>query len=250
MEKFVALRQIEGKDYRSQTRNLRRFDCFLVRKKWKGRWLPRNVIDDYSLSQAHVAPSARRTEMSVVRQFCLYLSLFEPRCYVPDGVWAGDPSILRIPFVFTKSQICNLLAGARELPPWPYSLRPHMYQTLFGLLYTTGIRIGEALALNVDDIDLQSQRLLIRKGKFGKARWVPFSASTACRLEDYLKRRQRDAPSSADAPLFISWKSERLAHRTADNNFWLVMRAAASPNKAVPVLRFTACATPLPAIAF
>jgi len=225
MEKFVALRRIEGKDYRSQTWNLKRFDSFLARQNWKRRWLPREVIDDYILSRARVAPSARRTEMTAVRQFCIYLSLFEPRCYVPEGVWAGDPNVLRIPFVFTKSQICDLLAGARELPQRPYSLRPHMYQTLFGLLYTTGIRVGEALALNVGDIDLHSQRLLIRKGKFGKARWVPFSASTACRLQDYLKRRLRDAPSTADAPLFISWKTERLAHRTADNNFWLVMRA-------------------------
>jgi site-specific recombinase XerD len=225
MEKFVALRRIEGKDYRSQARNLKRFDSFLSRRKWKGRWLPREVIDDYSLSQAHVAPSARRTEMSVVRQFCIYLSLFEPRCYVPDGVWAGDPSVLRIPFVFTKPQICDLLDRARELPQWPYALRPHMYQTFFGLLYTTGIRVGEALALNVDDIDLRLQRLLVRKGKFGKARWVPFAASTACRLQEYLDRRLRVAPSTAEAPLFISWKAERLAHRTADNNFWLVMRA-------------------------
>jgi integrase len=100
-----------------------------------------------------------------------------------------------------------------------------MYQTLFGLLYVTGMRVGEALALNVGDIDLRMRRLLIRKGKFGKSRWIPFLASTAARLEQYLKRRLQVSPADAEAPLFVSWKSERLGHRTVDNNFWVIMRA-------------------------
>jgi integrase len=98
-----------------------------------------------------------------------------------------------------------------------------MYQMLFGLMYVTGIRISEALALNVGDIDLRQRRLLIRRGKFGKARWITFLASTASRLERYLDHRLRLFPATAEEPLFVSWKAERLSHGTASNNFWLAM---------------------------
>jgi len=231
MEKFVALRQMEHKHYGSQVRNLIRFDRFLVRQHWKKRWISRDIIDQYDRSKLHVAPSAHRVEMSVVRQFCRYLTHAEPRCYVPDCGQTGVMANLRIPFVFTESQVRSLLARASELPSGTFPLRPQMYQTLFGLLYVTGMRIGEALALNVDDIDLRMRRLLIRKGKFGKARWIPFLASTASRLEEYLKQRLQLFPAGTDAPLFISWKAERLSHQTAGNNFRRVMRADGFPKQ-------------------
>lgn len=231
MEQFVALRHIEGKVYRSQTWNLIYFDRFLVREKWKGRWISREIVDDYLLSQNHLAVITRRTTMSTVRQFCRYMSQFEPRCYVPDSLWTGGEENAHIPFVFTESQVCSLLARAGELQPKPSCIRPYTYQTLFGLLYTTGIRISEALALNVGDIDLKSPRLLIRNGKFGKARWIPLSPSTASKLEKYLYRRQKALPCSMEAPLFISWKSRRLSYTTAGNNFRLILRACGIPKQ-------------------
>ena len=82
-----------------------------------------------------------------------------------------------------------ILQAARALPP-PGSLRPKTCATLFGLLYTTGLRCGEAFALNLSEVNLAERVLFIQKGKFGKSRWVPISASTAGALERYLEERR------------------------------------------------------------
>ncbi|OQX05679.1 MAG: hypothetical protein BWK76_27165 [Desulfobulbaceae bacterium A2] len=224
---FVALRRMEGKDYGSQTWNLVYFDRFLCRVNWKQRWISRELIDDYRLSHRHLAAGTRKVMMSVVRQFCRYLSQFDPRCCVPDGdrrAVSPDPAI---PVVFTQAEVCELVARAGDLPPYPssFSLRPRLYQTLVGLLYTTGMRIAEALALNIGDLDLRLPRLLIRKGKFGKARWIPLSHSAADKLEEYLKERLRTSPAPAQAPLFISCRAQRLSYDTVYANFRRILRA-------------------------
>jgi site-specific recombinase XerD len=227
MRNFAALRQMEGKDYGSQTWNLVYFDRFLRRVKWKRRWISRELVDDYCLSKRHLSAGTRGVMLSVVRQFCRYLSQFDARCYVPDGERRAVSPEQSLPFVLTQAQVCELLARAGELPvsPSSFSLRPCLYQTLVGLLYTTGMRIAEALALNIGDLDLRLPRLLIRKGKFGKTRWIPLSHSTAGKLDEFLKQRSRIAPASTDSPLFISCRADRLSYDTAYATFRRILSA-------------------------
>jgi site-specific recombinase XerD len=226
MREFVALRRMEGKGYGSQTWNLVYFDRFLCRAKWKQRWISRELVDQYCLSKRHLRLGTRGVLLSVVRQFCRYLAQFDARCYVPTDVRRTVCAEHTIPFVFTERQVCELVIRAAELPVYPssFALRPCLYQTLVGLLYTTGMRIAEALALNIGDLDLRRPRLLIRKGKFGKARWIPLSHSTASKLEAYLQQRLRIAPALTDSPLFISCRAQRLSYDTAYGAFRQILR--------------------------
>jgi len=72
--------------------------------------------------------------------------------------------------LYTATEIDQLLAAAAALPS-PDTLTPHMYRTLIGLLVATGLRISQALALQIED--LRDDGLLIRKTKFQKTRLVP-----------------------------------------------------------------------------
>ncbi len=119
----------------------------------------------------------------------------------------------RLPYIYSTTEISVLLAKASKLPP-NSSLLPYTYNTLFGLLYTTGIRIGEALAVNLADVYLSRQRLHIRDGKFHKARWVPLSPSTCNMLRNYIDKRVAVLASASDDPMFISLRKNRLAHST------------------------------------
>lgn len=66
------------------------------------------------------------------------------------------------------------------------------YRVIFELLYSTGLRIGELEALNIGDLDLNSRMLLVRKGKFGKERYVPMNETSAKLLKKHLKGRLTD----------------------------------------------------------
>lgn len=211
MERFVALRRLSGTDYQSQTRLLVYFDDFLVREKYKAEFISREIFEHYLTSLSHLAPRTLCNRVSVVSQFFRFLSQFKPLSYLPEPIRCKASS--RLPYIYSTSQVSVLLAKASRLPPGS-SLLPHTYTTLFGLLYTTGIRVGEALTMNLADVYLNRQRLHIRDGKFHKARWIPLSPSTCDMLRSYIDKRVDLLPSASDDPLFISLRKKRLAHST------------------------------------
>jgi integrase len=85
--------------------------------------------------------------------------------------------------------------------------------TLIGLLYATGLRIGEALNLTLADINLRHRMIEVRRGKFGKSRYVPLSPSTANHMKAYLERRRKAGFSTAPtAPVFLNVIGKRYGH--------------------------------------
>lgn len=70
------------------------------------------------------------------------------------------------------------------------SLRPHTYSTLISLLWVSGLRIGEALRLNLEDVNTDNAVLHIRQSKFLKSRLVPLTLSAASALETYRRCRK------------------------------------------------------------
>lgn len=125
--------------------------------------------------------------------------------------------------LYTVTEIQRLMAAAGQLPP-AASLRPQTYRTLLGLLSSTGLRIGEAFALNLEDFHEDQQSLYIAQGKFRKARWVPLSPSTHDALRQYVQRRQRSIPNTPDAPLLVNLRGRRLCHPTVYHTFRQLLR--------------------------
>lgn len=228
MKGFVALRRLAGTDYQSQTRLLIYFDAFLVKEHFHQPCLTREIIQRYLNSLSRLHPRTRYNRFSVVSQFARYLSRFEPQSYLPETPPSTKSQTSRIPYIFTQTQIRVLLAEASKLPP-NHSLRPHTYRTLFGLLYTTGLRIGEALALTLKDFYPLSMRLHIREGKFHKPRWVPLSPSTSAILQHYIDQRQQLLPSTQDAPLFISLRHRPLDPSTVYQTFCTLLQQCRIP---------------------
>ena len=87
--------------------------------------------------------------------------------------------------------------------------------TLIGLLYSTGLRIGEALKLTLGDVDLQERILTVKLTKFRKSRYVPLSPSTAKALTTYLDRRaSAGILTTPQAGVFSSCQTGRAYHAT------------------------------------
>jgi len=218
IRRFIDLQRLSGTDYKSQARLLEYFDRFLVEKKVVSPRMSRRIIDEYQQSLSRLAPRTRYNRSSVVRQLCMYLSRTDPLCYVPEAVRNISSRTSRQPYIYSRSEVRALLTAASELPPSD-SLRPHTYRTLLGVLYSTGIRIGEALALNLDDFHEAEQRLYIAEGKFRKERWTPLSASAARALHEYVRKRRRMAPRTPESPLFLGRQMCRLTHGMVKNVF-------------------------------
>ncbi len=219
---FLAFRRVGGIDSKSDLVLLRAFDRFLAQQEFRAPWPTRELITDYLASIGHLNPRTQHNRLCLIRQFCRYLRQFEPQCFVPEDMLPRQPPRLHDAHIYSETEIQAILQAARELPP-PGSLRPKTYATLFGLLYTTGLRCGEAFALNLSDVNLVDQVLFIHQGKFGKSRWVPICASTARVLEHYLEARSRAAPPQPQSPFFITRNAARLYHTNVERAFRQVL---------------------------
>jgi integrase len=220
---FVTFKRLGNIDAHGQIRMLRPFDRFLYQEGFHSRWPTREVVERYIATTQYLHPGSRENRFSVVRQFCRYLRQFEPECFVPDKMLTAPRRPSQVPHIYSEPEIKDILAVARELPP-SGSLRPKTYYTLFGLLYTTGLRCGEAFALNFSDVDFKQNLLFIRKGKFGKSRWVPISPSTSEVLQRYIEQRTLVAPATSEQPLFITPTGRRLYHTNVDLAFRQVLK--------------------------
>jgi integrase len=231
---FLAFQRWGNIDSPSQLHLLRYFDRFLYQEDFQGPWPTRQVIERYMATAQHLHPGTRQNRFSIVRQFCRYLRQFEPHCFVPARALSPPRRPSRIPHIYTETEIQAMLQAARQLPPVG-SLRPKTYSTLFGLLYTTGLRCGEAFALNLSDVDFRQRLLFVRKGKFGKSRWVPLSPSTSTTLKGYLEERLRGFPATSEDPFFVTPTGRRLYHTNVDLAFrQVLMRCGLRGGKGCP----------------
>ena len=110
------------------------------------------------------------------------------------------------------------MAEATRLPS-PTGLRASTYTTLIGLLASTGLRPGEALALDTPDVDLQHGVLTIRETKFGKSRCVPVDESTRLAIERYARGRDKLCAVPQTDAFLISERSRALTSCAARRTF-------------------------------
>ena len=218
IQNLIKLRQLCGRDYRSQGRLLGYFDHFLVQEKVKKARITRQIIEEYQSTLSHLTPRVQANRICAVRQLCLYLTRDDPHTFIPEPMKTIWGYTAHKPHIFSCSELHRLLDGALELPP-DGSLRPYTYHTLLGLLYTTGIRISEALALNLESFHTSKQCLYIAQGKFRKARWVALSDSTSQVLQPYIDRRLGKKPNTPEDPLFLHRYGRRLSYPSVYNTF-------------------------------
>ena len=156
--------------------------------------------------------------LSAVRGFARFMCPFDPRTEVPPTELLPYRYHRKSPHIYTDEELRRVLAGALQLWP-PSSIRPRTYFALFGLFMVTGLRIGEAINLELRDVDLQQRLLTVRGGKCGKDRLVPIHPSTCDVLADYKQRRARLLAGRCEEHFFVSRKGTRLSKRGVHNTF-------------------------------
>ena len=93
------------------------------------------------------------------------------------------------PYVYSNGELRRLLEATAILRAGHSRHVPAMYRTLILLLYGTGMRIGEALRLTLQDVDLTERIITVHGTKFFKTRLVPIGPKLADELAAHLERR-------------------------------------------------------------
>jgi integrase len=147
--------------------------------------------------------------LSAVRGFAVYLHALDPVHEVPATDLLPQQPCRARPYLYSQDDVVALLAATATLRT---PLRRATFATLIGLLAVTGMRVGEAITLDRDDLDLAAGRLLVRHAKFGKTRELVLHPSTVDALHRYLRLRDRLAPGPGTAAMFVSTAGTRLLY--------------------------------------
>jgi integrase len=168
--------------------------------------------------------------LSAVRGFALYLHAIDPAHEVPAADLLPQRSLRASPYLYSDADLAALIAACSTLRD---PLRQATFATLIGLLAVTGLRVGEAIALDRDDVDLRAGRLTVRHGKFDKARELALHPSTVQALRAYQRLRDRLAPATGTAAWFVSLAGTRLLYCNVHHAFHrLVGLAGLTPRSA------------------
>ena len=150
-------------------------------------------------AQGASTPNQRVRKLRMVCNLANWLHAEDVRHEVPHPDVLGQRSSRRpTPHLMSTAQIRKLLAAAMEKGP-KGTLNPLTWHYLFGLIGATGLRLGEALALTLDDVSADG--LVVRDTKFGKSRLVPLHETTSNALECYLQARLK--VNTKDIHLFV-----------------------------------------------
>jgi integrase/recombinase XerD len=162
--------------------------------------------------------------ITAVRGFARYLSGTDPSTEVPPlGLVPYHQRRGQI-FLYSDADISAIMAAAKETIPQP--LRAATYHCLIGLLAAAGLRIGEAIKLDRDDIAWTESVLHIRETKFGKSRLVPLQDSVMSALREYDTLRDQLMPRPRDPAFFVSLTAKRLIYAVVCPTFRTLVDAA------------------------
>jgi integrase/recombinase XerD len=216
IQDYLALRRSLGFKLRDAGICLAKFAAFLEARG--ATHITTQLALEWAQQNSSADSSTWAQRLSYVRGFTRHHVASDPQTEIPPpGLLPFRPHRAR-PYLYSEAEIAQLLHCARELPPVG-GLRPLTYHCLLGLLSVTGLRIGEAIRLQLEDVNLQDGLLTIRGTKFGKSRLVPIHGSTQAVLAGYQACRKRCvAGRGASSFFFVTSRGHQLdigdVHRT------------------------------------
>jgi integrase len=154
--------------------------------------------------------------LGAVRGFARYLHAIDPDAEIPPTDLLPARTHRSTPHLYADADIIALMAAARTLRN---PLKATTFETFIGLIATCGLRGGEAMRLDRDDLDLDHALLTVRDSKFGKSRQLCLHPTTVHALHDYSLRRDRLCPHPTTPSLFVSTTGARLCHATVQPTF-------------------------------
>lgn len=161
------------------------------------------------------------SRLGVVRGFARYLCALDSRHGVPPASLLPDESHRATPHIYSTLEIVALMRAARTITS---PLRAASTEALIGLLASSGLRVGEALALDRNDVDLGAGLLTIRHAKFNKTREVPLHSTSVTALRDYARRRDELMSRAPGPSFFVSASGTRVLYCNFQRIFHQLVR--------------------------
>lgn len=204
MTQYLQLKKSLGIKLRGFEYNFRQFDRLTIDRNETSVGISKELAEAWSGKRPNEGPGTRYCRLSHFSLFAKYLCDLGFPSVIPE-VPKSTSSFT--PYIFTEGQILQLFTITDSFIP---RVRTHdcsykVLPTLYRLLYCTGLRISEALALNDKDVNLNKGYLKIGSSKNGQERMLPISSSMAdvCLKYRQLNKSAMDKRSTGQRQFFV-----------------------------------------------
>lgn len=177
----------------------------------------------WSVLPPKAQPARYAQRLCVVRGFARYLSATDPAVPVPPTRLLSGRREYQMPYLYSASEIASIMDAANDLKPpfWAATCN-----TLFGLLAVSGMRIGEVIGMDDEDVDLRSGLLTVRATKSRRQRQLPLDTSTVVALAAYVDLRRALLGTNPDTAFFTSTAGNRLKYPAVHDTFVTLLKRA------------------------
>jgi integrase len=213
---YLAARRTLGTQLAWPESSLRGFVAFVESEG--AEYLTVDLAVRWTFQSVGVQRATYARRLGLVRAFALWLRATDARTQVPPRRLLPGRYRRPVPHIYTDKEIADLMFAARQLQSVG-GLRGATFETLIGLLAATGLRPGEALKLDVDDVDLVGGILAVRESKCLKSRFVPLDESARVALSAYATLRDAICPSRETLAFLIHERGSRLTGPMARRTF-------------------------------
>jgi len=189
---FIAMKHNLGFKASGMEISLKAFDRFAKSKGINSICISESLAGEWYGRRTGEANSTWSHRVNFLRQFCIYLLNLGFDVYIPQKQPAKHDKTF-IPYIYSDDEIQSILEAADSLRMYDLHMNSALFiiPALFRLLFATGLRIGEALALKMEDVNTDANFLIVRKSKNGKERIVPFTDSLSKVLIQYKSYREK-----------------------------------------------------------
>ena len=210
-------------------------DRFFVATDATELYITREQILSWSKTRTNDKARTLYDKHSILRQFCRYLCHLGQECYIhrlPRHNW---PQF--IPYIFSHEQMLSIFKSADKLRLQNRCMISTLIAipAIIRLLYSTGMRIGEARYLKNEEVDLVRQNILLKQTKNKIERLIPINASLFEVLNQYRIYRDKMPIKGVDvptAPFFVSTIGSPLGKTTIGKWFAEILEQCKIPRRA------------------
>ena len=189
IHRYVAYKRSLGFKMEDVEERLQRFDRMTVERKEDTIGITKRLFEEWSKIAPLESIANNYSRISILRGFSAYLQIMGYSSYIPK---LPRYKSTFTPHIYTKQEIASIFRECDKL----YCHRKYLYSSkcimpcLIRLLYSTGIRINEALRLTHADVDLEDGTLMLCDCKNRQDRLIPLSLSMREICRDYIDYKQ------------------------------------------------------------
>lgn len=220
IEKFICLKKSLGFKYQTATIVLSSIDDLAYKREEVSEGITKEFADSWGTKRLNESDAYRYTRVSILAQLSSFIRELNIPSYMPKlPTWSKSTFI---PHIYSDKEILALFNACDELKMKVKTIKSAIFcmPVLLRLLYATGMRIGEALELKDEDINMDNGIIKIKDSKNGKERIIPFNDSLSFVFKEYLRYKNRMPETrEREGYFFENMKREKLSYNSVSNWF-------------------------------